>query len=54
VRRAPTYLVLGVGFGQLDGLLEDAILSLELDRLPPVIEGASHEDLIGRVLPARV
>ena len=48
------HLVLGVGFGQLDRLLEDAILVLELDRLPPVIEGASHVDLIGRVFPVRV
>lgn len=48
------HLVLGVDFGQLDRLLKDAVLILQLDRLPPVIEGASHEDLIGRVFPVRV
>lgn len=37
--------------GQLDRLLEDAILELELDCLPPVIEGASHVDIIGGVFP---
>jgi len=48
------YLVLGVNLGQLDRLLEDTILVLfELDCLPPVVKGASHIDLIGRVFPMR-
>ena len=46
-----THLVLSVKLGQLDRLLEDAIFQLELDCLPPVIEGASHVDIIGGVFP---
>jgi hypothetical protein len=53
--RAPdTYLVLYVSLGELDRLLEDAILLLELDRLHPVIEGAGDVDLVSRMLPGVV
>jgi hypothetical protein len=46
-----THLVLCVGLGQLDRLLEDAIVVLEADRLLPVVKGAGDENLIRSVFP---
>jgi hypothetical protein len=40
-----------VGLGQLDRLLEDAIVVLEADRLLPVVKGAGDENLIRSVFP---
>jgi len=50
---ASTYLVLVLGLGKLDGLLEDAVLLLQLHRLVPAVEVAGHKDLVGRVFPGR-
>jgi hypothetical protein len=47
-----THLVLCLGLGQLDRLLEDGALLLELDRLLPVVEGAGHVDVLGVMFPA--
>jgi hypothetical protein len=43
-----------VGLGQLDRLLEDAIVLLQPHRLLPVIECAGDEDLIRSVFPKRL
>ena len=47
-----THLVLCLGLGQLDGLLEDAALLLKLDGLLPVVEGAGHVNVLGVMFPA--
>lgn len=47
-----THLVLCLGLGQLDGLLEDAALLLELDGLLPIVEGAGHVNVLGVMFPA--
>jgi hypothetical protein len=43
-----------VGLGQLDRLLEDAVVVLEADRLLPVVKGAGDENLVRRVFPSGV
>jgi hypothetical protein len=47
-----TYLVLCLGLGELNGLLEDIALLLQLDCLLPVIKGAGHVHVVGIVFPA--
>ena len=47
-----THLILCLGLGQLDGLLEDAALLLELDGLLPIVEGAGHVNVVGVMFPA--
>lgn len=42
-----TNLVLSVGFGELDSLLEDTIFFLELYGLCPVIEGTGNVYFVG-------
>jgi hypothetical protein len=49
-----THLVLCLGLGQLDRLLEDAVLLVQLDCFLPVVKGASHMDVFGIVFPGVV
>lgn len=53
VAQRAAYLVLCLGLGKLNSLLEDAALLLQLDRLLPVVKGASHVNVLGVVFPAK-
>jgi hypothetical protein len=50
-QRSQTHLVLCLCLGELDRLLEDAVLLFKLDRLLPVVKGAGDMDVLGVVFP---